>query len=140
MLARYWHPAGTVTGRPDGSRGRHHAGDHRRWRSPQLDCTSEEAADDGTSCGTGTEAGLAAALIVLGRHHTSLLASERGPRRAIAASRREAAPRSSLCGGVSALTHLVRLPTMDYTDLRCRTPPSRRRRLGHATRSAVCRR
>src|SRR5664280_1977789 len=31
MLARYWHPAGTVTGRPDGSRGRHHAGDrHRR--------------------------------------------------------------------------------------------------------------
>jgi len=62
MLARYWHPAGTVTGRPDGSRGRHHAGDrHRRW-SPQFDCTSEEAADDGTSCGTGTEAGLAAAL------------------------------------------------------------------------------
>jgi hypothetical protein len=31
MLARYWHPAGTVTARPDGSRGRHHAGDrHRR--------------------------------------------------------------------------------------------------------------
>jgi len=34
MLARYWHPAGTVTGRPDGSRGRHHppaiaTGDHR---------------------------------------------------------------------------------------------------------------
>src|SRR5450759_4536378 len=64
--------------------------------TPRSVSFGEEAADDGTSCGTGTEAGLAAALIVLGRHHTSLLASERGPRRAIAASRREAAPRLSL--------------------------------------------